>query len=380
MNRIMRLMTTGVALLAGLAGAVQAQLVDPAIAGAWSGRSTAAQITAVLSQDGSVRGAVVAPGVDCGYMWQMTSREVSVSTAVRFTAAGSASLVCLGRRPGSSTSVKIDATASQMRIEILGFTGALVRNGALLGAAGNRIVSPDIPGHWDGTSDGVHASLDLAVDGSFNGSVSGPGLSGCAFKGQLRPREAFDNDADSFSGLTLGTMSGCADATLNTSYVAFIGATPEVMSISFIRVSDERSVFEVEGMTRMSGAVSVGASAVARAGMWYVPNESGWGLSLTLGATVVRIPFVVLYVYSGSTPTWYVMPSGTWTADNRFEGDLYVTTGSDWRTPAFTPGSVNKTGRLAMTFTSNSAATLEYTIADSTGTRTVSQVMQKQAF
>jgi hypothetical protein len=98
------------------------------------------------------------------------------------------------------------------------------------------------------------------------------------------------------------------------------------------------------------------------------------------GRADARIPFVVLFVYPGTTPTWHVMPGGAWTHDSHFEGDLYVTTGSDWRLPTFTPGAVTKVGRLAMTFTSDEAGTLEYTITEGTRTRSVSKAMQKQQF
>ena len=83
---------------------------------------------------------------------------------------------------------------------------------------------------------------------------------------------------------------------------------------------------------------------------------------------------------AAGAPTWYVMPGGAWTNDTRFEGDLYATTGSDWRVHDFTPGTVTKVGRLSMTFTSNTAGTLEYTITDATGPHNISKAMQKQQF
>jgi hypothetical protein len=238
------------------------------------------------------------------------------------------------------------------------------------------IVDSRIPGHWQGTTAAFAAAVDLEATGQLTGSVSGPGMSGCRFAGLIPPALAVLNQEGFFVAAGPELMVGCADATLNVTYIAFVEATPENFLLRFISaLPDGRGAFTVSGMTR------TGADArEAKAGMWQTPGENGWGLSVVIGDTSARIPFVVLFVYSGTSPTWYVMPGGTWTNDTRFEGDLYVTTGSDWRLPVFTPGTVTKAGRLAMTFTSDDAGTLDYTITDSSGAHSVSKTVGKQQF
>jgi hypothetical protein len=252
---------------------------------------------------------------------------------------------------------------------------------SLLGAgATSEILDSRLPGHWQSGAGSVSAALDLTRIGGISGTVTAPGLSGCKFAGSVPPRGAFENGEGEFAGIGSAKMTACGDATRNRTYAVILGATPQSLSLAFIDIADESELFSVEGMTRSALLGVTPASRGATGGMWYVPNESGWGLSLTLGTTSAKIPFVVLYVYSGATPTWYVMPSGTWTADARFEGDLYVTTGTDWRTFTFTPGTVTKVGQLSMTFSSDDSAKLEYTVTDSTGTHPVAKTMQKQAF
>jgi hypothetical protein len=239
------------------------------------------------------------------------------------------------------------------------------------------IADPRIPGHWQGTSGAVSASVDLDSIGRLTGSVSGPGMDGCKFVGLIPPALAILNEQGFFVGAGPEVMLNCADATLNVTYVALVEVTPEAFTLRFVSPLDgEKGAFIVRGMTQFD-------ARDGNAGMWQTQNESGWGLSLQLGGTDARIPFVVLFVYSGTAPTWFVMPSGAWTGTTRFDGDLYATTGMDFRNPPFDPSSltVTKVGTLSMTFTSDNNATLVYQIKDSTGTATtVTKTMQKQQF
>jgi hypothetical protein len=240
-------------------------------------------------------------------------------------------------------------------------------------ARSDTIEDSRIPGRWHGTSGDFGTVIDLDPGGRVTGSVSGPGMSGCTFGAAIPPALAL-NQQGAFAGAGVALMGACADATLNVTYAVLLEAMPDTLTLRFVSgLPDQRGAFIVRRMTRDD-------PREAKAGMWQSPKESGWGVSIVAGGTDERIPFVVLFVYSDTSPAWYVMPGGAWTGDNHFEGDLYVTTGSDWRLPAFTPGTVGKVGRLALTFTSNDAGTLEYTITDSTGTHAVTKAIQKQQF
>jgi hypothetical protein len=66
---------------------------------------------------------------------------------------------------------------------------------------------------------------------------------------------------------------------------------------------------------------------------WGGPAQNGWGISVIQQAGAL---FAVWFTYEDDgTPTWRVLPSGTWTG-NAFEGRLYTTRGGF----PFLPGSI----------------------------------------
>lgn len=61
-------------------------------------------------------------------------------------------------------------------------------------------------------------------------------------------------------------------------------------------------------------------------GLWYDPQESGWGLSLFQGPA--HTVFGLLFVYDGANrPEWYSLQGGRWTGSTIWTGTLIRTTG-----------------------------------------------------
>lgn len=102
-------------------------------------------------------------------------------------------------------------------------------------------------------------------------------------------------------------------------------------------------------------------------GAWFVPAESGWGL------TVFNFPgqmFALFFVYdSQGRPAWYRF-QGAWTGPDQVTANLDRATGPAWSS-SFNPNAVSYTtvGNGTMTFTSATSATL--TFNDGTVNRTV---------
>lgn len=102
-------------------------------------------------------------------------------------------------------------------------------------------------------------------------------------------------------------------------------------------------------------------------GAWFVPSESGWGL------TVFNFPgqmFALFFVYdSQGRPAWYRF-QGAWTGADVVTANLDRPTGPVWAN-TFNPNAVSYStvGTATMTFTSATAA--ELTFNDGTVTRTV---------
>ena len=114
-------------------------------------------------------------------------------------------------------------------------------------------------------------------------------------------------------------------------------------------------------------AATPGAPTRDYTGAWFVPTEAGWGL------TIFNFPgqmFALLFVYdSAGRPAWYRM-QGPWTGTDVVTATLDRPTGPAW-SASFNPNAVSYTvvGSATLTFTSATAATLQFN--DGTVSRTV---------
>jgi hypothetical protein len=76
------------------------------------------------------------------------------------------------------------------------------------------------------------------------------------------------------------------------------------------------------------------ASTPNRSDLWWGgAAQNGWGITVLQQASTL---FAVWYTYDANgSPVWYVMPGGSWTAANTYEGALYRTTSSAWAESAY---------------------------------------------
>lgn len=108
--------------------------------------------------------------------------------------------------------------------------------------------------------------------------------------------------------------------------------------------------------------------------IWYNPNESGWGLTIADHNSQL---FAVWFTYrQDGKSTWYVIPGGTFSNNRqRFQGDMYATTGPAYSAAAFDPSRVTatKVGTATIDFSSYAAATFTYSLAGVTQTKTIAR-------
>jgi hypothetical protein len=106
--------------------------------------------------------------------------------------------------------------------------------------------------------------------------------------------------------------------------------------------------------------------------MWYLPQESGWGVNFTQNANVLFITFF-LYDQNGK-PTWYVAITYQ-NPDGSFSGTLYSTTGTYFGAPW---GSYTATAAGTASFTPVNAyqGNLSYAL---TAGPTVTKSIQRQS-
>lgn len=128
------------------------------------------------------------------------------------------------------------------------------------------------------------------------------------------------------------------------------------------------------GETSLSGLVAVsfdGLTSGVQDMWWAGPEENGWGLSIAQNGDNL---FIGLYIYrDDGTPEWLVTSTGVWNSPSRsFIGFLYEPSGAwfgDYHTADFKIG--DSVGNLRITLTSDSTATLDYTIRGASGTKSI---------
>ena len=114
--------------------------------------------------------------------------------------------------------------------------------------------------------------------------------------------------------------------------------------------------------------------------IWWNPAESGWGLTVADHETQI---FAVWFTYrQDGSPTWFVIPGGTFTQGRRiFNADIYQTTGPSYTT-SFNPNQViaTKVGTASFDFAppalASGAALFSYSIGGISQTKQI----QRQPF
>ena len=109
--------------------------------------------------------------------------------------------------------------------------------------------------------------------------------------------------------------------------------------------------------------------------MWYLPSESGWGVSFTQHTGSNQV-FAVWYTYDPRTPDpsapgsfkplWIVMAGGTWTTPTSITGPVYVTNGQPFNQTGSNT-QLTSVGTFTFTFSSAQAGTFAYNIAAPAG-------------
>jgi len=114
-------------------------------------------------------------------------------------------------------------------------------------------------------------------------------------------------------------------------------------------------------------------------GMWWNPQQSGWGLSLNQGAS--NALFGAWFVYgSNSQPEWFTLQGGQWTSSTRWQGLVYRTTGPFFAGPDFDPRLVliQAAGTATLDFSQlpgeEDRARFTYTLGEVTATKTISRM------
>ncbi len=190
------------------------------------------------------------------------------------------------------------------------------------------------------------------------------------------------NDAKTaFTGalyLPTGTPYGAYDATrfnpgapVGSATLTFTGTGKATLDYTIEGVAGRKQVER-----QLFGPEVAGAPLHGLGDMWWGGfSQNGWGIAVL---QQYRTLFSVWFTYDAAgKPTWYVMPGGTWTSANTFEGRLYRTTGSPWLGRPYDPSAfkANDVGSFRIRFLGDTA-TFDYSIDGVAG----SMPLERQGF
>lgn len=115
-------------------------------------------------------------------------------------------------------------------------------------------------------------------------------------------------------------------------------------------------------------------------GMWWNPQESGWGLSLHQAPS--HVIFGAWFVYNAAgQPEWYTLQGGQWTTSTTWTGTIYRTTGPFFAGPNYDPRLVlvQAAGTATLDFKqtpgAEDRARFTYTVNGVTATKTISRMV-----
>jgi len=126
--------------------------------------------------------------------------------------------------------------------------------------------------------------------------------------------------------------------------------------------------------TELRGLFAIASGDAARSDLqdlwWGGPEQNGWGLDIAQQGDRI---FAGLFAYRGDgKPIWVVMPGGTWDATHTvFSGTLYGTTGSSFSQYDPSRLQVLPSGTAKLTFSGSGAATFDYTLGTTTGSKSI---------
>lgn len=115
-----------------------------------------------------------------------------------------------------------------------------------------------------------------------------------------------------------------------------VGSTMGSLTITFQDYSNAILDYTINGMPGRQYVTremfGTGAPMLQdRSDLWWGGSaQNGWGITVRQQQSSL---FAVWFTYDANgNGVWYAMPGGTWTSENTYEGNVYRTTSSGWRT------------------------------------------------
>lgn len=158
-----------------------------------------------------------------------------------------------------------------------------------------------------------------------------------------------------------------------------VGEPVGTVTLTFSNSSNATMAYTVSGLsgtktlTRQSFANGMTTPTATKSDMWWGGSaQNGWGISILQQGQSL---FSAWFTYNDAgQATWFVMPGGSWTTQDTYEGRIYRTTGSAWAGAAYNPAAlvVTDAGTYKLRFTGTTAF-FDYSVDGRTGTMALSR-------
>ncbi len=153
-----------------------------------------------------------------------------------------------------------------------------------------------------------------------------------------------------------------------------VGPAVGTLTLTFLDANHANLDYDINGMSgrkqilrQLFGPPGGGTRPLVGDMWWGGGQQNGWGIAILQQYGAL---FSVWFTYdSAGNPTWFVMPSGTWTSDTTYEGRIYRTSSARWLAMAYasTAFRVTDVGSFRIRFTADGNATFEWTIVGRSG-------------
>lgn len=213
-----------------------------------------------------------------------------------------------------------------------------------------------------------HDSMILAALGTYDqaGHPIWYVMSSCPLSGN-----GCTGDIYQFSGGTSPALpwngAGNVATRVGTGTLTFADANNGTLDVTINGASGSKSI------TRTIFAIGTTLPAVDYTDLWWNPDESGWGVSLTQEFGII---VAVWFAYDANgKPIWYVASSCP-VSGNACTGDLYQVTGGSALTAAWNSSSVvvTKVGAVTFAFTDANNGLMSYFGSGVTGNRVITRL------
>ena len=162
-----------------------------------------------------------------------------------------------------------------------------------------------------------------------------------------------------------------------------VGPSVGTLTLTFADATHATLDYVINGMagrkqiTRQTFAQVLANTRPVVGDMWWGgERQNGWGIAILQQFGTL---FAAWFTYNEKgEPTWFVMPAGSWTATDTFEGRIYRTSSSRWLAMAYNTTSfrVADVGTFRVRFLTTDTAVFEWTIDGRSG----SLPLSRQAF